>query len=59
MAKYSDLLNRAVASIARTFQKRAISHLQSGRDAVLVDQRKQVGQTSDFELVTWLVIKDE
>lgn len=59
MSKYSDLLNRAVASIVRTFQKRAISHLQSGRDAVLVDQRKQVSQTSDFELISWLVIKGE
>ncbi len=59
MSRYSELLSRAVDSIARTFQRRVIRHLQSGRDGVLVDQGKQVSETSDFELVTWLVIKDE
>jgi hypothetical protein len=59
MTKYVDLLNRAVDSIVRTFQKRAIGHLQSGRGAVLVEQSKQARQTDDFELITWLVIKDE
>ena len=59
MTRYANLLTRAVDSIARTFQKRAISHLQSGRSAVLVEQRKQARQTSDFELITWMVIKDE
>jgi len=59
MSKYSDLLNRAVDSIVRTFQKRTISHLQSGRDAVMVDRGKQAQKVDDFELVTWLVIKNE
>lgn len=59
MTKYADLLTRAVHSIVRTFQKRAISHLQSGRSAVLVEQDKQAKRTSDFELITWLVIKSE
>lgn len=59
MAKYADLLKRAVDSVVATFQKRAVSHLQSGRGAVLVDQDKQARRTSDFELVTWLVIKNE
>jgi len=59
MSRYSELLGQAVHSIARTFQRRVIRHLQSGRDGVLIDQRKQVSETSDFELVTWLVIKDE
>jgi len=59
MSKYADLLSKAVDSIVRTFQKRAISHLQSGRSAVLVEQDKQAKRTSDFELITWLVIKSE
>ena len=59
MQKYSILLNLAVDSIINTFQKRIISHLQSGRDAVLIDQRAQIKKVDDFELVTWLVIKNE
>lgn len=59
MKKYSSLLSSAVDSIIHTFQKRAIGHLQSGRGAILVDQRRQAKQVDDFELVTWLVIKNE
>ncbi|MBW2118174.1 MAG: ATP-dependent helicase [Deltaproteobacteria bacterium] len=59
MTKYSELLKSAVDSIIRTFQKRAISHLQSGRGAVLMEQQDQVKETDDFELITWLVIKNE
>jgi SNF2 family DNA or RNA helicase len=59
MDKYSNLLKLAVSSIASTFQKRAVSHLQSGRGAMLVDQDKQVKEADDFELITWLVIKNE
>ena len=58
MSKYYDLLERAVESIARTFTKRAFAHLQSSRGAVLVDQSKQASATTDFELITWLVITD-
>jgi len=57
MKKYSTLLISAVESIVSTFQKRAISHLQSSRSAILVDQSQQVKTVNDFELVTWLVIK--
>ncbi|MFC1989396.1 C-terminal helicase domain-containing protein [Chloroflexota bacterium] len=59
MSKYSDLLIRSVDSIARTFQRRTISNLQSDRGAVMVDQGKQAKKTGDFELITWLIIKDE
>ena len=57
MSVYNKLLTRAVDSIASTFKKRAVSHLQSGRGAVLIDRRKQASETTDFELITWLVIK--
>jgi len=59
MTRYADLLRRAVHSITATFQKRAVSHLQSGRGAVLLEQHKQARRAGDFELVTWLVIKNE
>jgi hypothetical protein len=59
MKKYSGLLKAAVDSIIYTFQKRAIGHLQSGRGAILVDQSQQAKQVDDFELITWLVIKNE
>ncbi len=54
---YNDLLLKAVRSIASTFRKRSVSHLLSGRGAVLVDQRAQAQETTDFELITWLVIR--
>jgi SNF2 family DNA or RNA helicase len=57
MKKYNDLLAVAVDSIARTFQKRLASGLQSSRDFVIPKQNEQARETSDFDLVTWLVIE--
>lgn len=57
MSLYNDLLKRAVDSIAGIYNKRLIGHLLSSRSAVLVEQAHQVKATSDFELITWLVIK--
>jgi hypothetical protein len=57
MSHYNALLERAVASIENTFKKRAASQLTSGgRGGLLVEQHKQAGKTTDFELITWLVI---
>ena len=58
MTQYSHLLQKAVDSISRTYDKRALSHLLSGRGGVLPTQAEQIRQTTDFELITWLVIKD-
>ena len=58
MTQYSDLLQKAVDSISRTYDKRAINNLLSGRGGVLPAQAEQIGQTTDFELITWLVIKN-
>ena len=58
MSHYNKLLKAAVDSIARTFQKRVASGLQSGRDFVIPDQQDQARDTSDFELITWLVIRE-
>jgi hypothetical protein len=57
MAVYSDLLQKAVNSIATTFRKRVAGGLQSGRSFVIPNQQEQATENSDFELVTWLVVK--
>jgi hypothetical protein len=57
MILYSELLQKAVESIVHTFKKRALTGLLSGRGGVLVEANKQVTSTSDFQLITWLVIK--
>ncbi len=59
MAAYSDLLDRAVRSIVQTTRRRERSQLQVSRSAVITDVQKQVKDTTDFELITWLVIQDE
>ena len=57
MKDYSNLLGKAVDAIVSTFRKRVMHHLLSGRNAILPDQQSQVSETTDFELITWLVIK--
>ena len=46
-------------SIAATFRKRVASGLQTARSFVIPNQDEQASETTDFELVTWLVIKAE
>ncbi len=57
MKEYSNLLGKVVDAIVSTFRKRVIHHLLSGRNAILPDQQSQVSETTDFELITWLIIK--
>jgi SNF2 family DNA or RNA helicase len=57
MSSYNRLLNKAVAAIARSFQKRVASGLQTGRDFVIPAQEQQVRDEEDFELITWVVIR--
>ena len=57
MAQYDKLLREVVRSISYTYEKRAFGSLRSGRGGVLPLQDEQVGDTTDFELVTWLVIR--
>ena len=56
-AQYNDLLQKTVDSLSRTYGKRAISNLLSGRGGVLPLKAEHIHQTTDFELITWLVIK--
>ena len=57
MSQYSDLLERAVAAIAAQFGKKSVGNLFAGRGGKLTDASKQVKHASDFELITWLIIK--
>jgi ERCC4-related helicase len=59
MQHYSTLLERAVASITATFQKRIAATLQSGRGALLPTRREQVREDTEFDLITWVVIHHE
>ena len=56
MTLHSDLLQKAVASLSHTYDKRVIGNLLSGRGGVLPAQAEHIRQTTDFELITWLVI---
>lgn len=57
MSHYSGLLNKALASIEHTFQRRAASSLLAGRGAVLPTASEvPASDGDDFDLVTWLVI---
>lgn len=57
MSRYTSLLDKAVASIAHTFKKRAVAGLLSGRGGMLVGQGKQANSHEQFELITWLIVK--
>lgn len=59
MSAYNELLQAAIASIVSTFRRRSLSNLQSGRGAVLANSQNQIEKTTDFELITWLVIQDQ
>ena len=59
MTQYNDLLEKAVRSLSLTYKKRAIGNLLSGRSGTLPKKQQQISQTTDFELITWLVIKSE
>ena len=59
MDKYSELLGKGINAIVRTFQKRTAAGLQSGRDFIIPDKQDQASNASDFDLVTWLIIKGE
>jgi len=58
MSKYDNLLEKAIESIASTFRKRVAAGLQGGRGFVIPDKNLQAEVSQDFELITWLVIKE-
>lgn len=57
MGLYNTLLQKAIDSIAATFRKRVATGLQTARSFIIPNHDEQANETTDFELVTWLVIK--
>ena len=57
MSLYNDLIQKGLASIRRTFRKRAAVALLSGRGGVLpTAEESPDADNGEFELITWLVI---
>ena len=57
MRRETELLKKAVAEIAQVFRKRGNQKLTTDRSALIVPQSAQINDISDFELITWLIIK--
>jgi SNF2 family DNA or RNA helicase len=57
MSRYTGLLKKAVASIESTFRKRAVGNLLASRGGLLAEARKQVSAETEFDLISWLVIR--
>ena len=58
MAAYSELLEQAVVAIIAQFARKNATNLFSGRGGKLLGASKAVKSNNDFELITWLVIKN-
>ncbi len=58
MARYDVLLAKAITAITSMFKKRAIGALLSSRSGQLIPRPRQAEGADDFELVTWLIIRD-
>jgi len=58
MSRYSGLLDKAVAAIAAQFGRKNASNLFTGRGGKLLSNNNAIKNTTDFDLITWLVIKD-
>ena len=57
MSRYGDLLDRAVAAIAGQFARKNAANLFAGRAGKLASESAVIKGATDFDLVTWLVIK--
>jgi SNF2 family DNA or RNA helicase len=57
MQHYNALIETAVASLAKTFKRREANNLQQ-RKGLLSPQQAKVEKTTDFRLISWLIIKD-
>jgi len=57
LVKYSSLLDKTVAAIVAQFTRKNAANLFTGRGGKLMDASKAVKGNTDFDLITWLVIK--
>ena len=58
MSHYNHLLNKAVSAIAAQFGRKNVGNLFTGRSGKLLSSQSAIKNTTDFDLITWLVIKD-
>ncbi len=58
VSQYNTLLENAVRENAALFQKREAGQLSTSRGAVLTRSTERPNTMGDFELVTWLVIRN-
>lgn len=58
MHHYSNLLDKAVAAIAKQFGRKNAGNLFTGRGGKLISSQSTIKSTTDFDLITWLVIKN-
>jgi hypothetical protein len=59
MSAYNTLMESAVAAIMQTTKRRSLAQLQTNRSAVISNVQEQVRDSTDFELITWLIVQDE
>ena len=57
MSFYDELLKNGLAEIKRNFQQRNTGNLFAGRSGTLVGFQDDLFESSNFKLITWLVIK--
>jgi hypothetical protein len=58
MRRYSGLLDSAVSAIVAQTRKKNVVNLFTGRGGTLADATHLVQASTDFELITWLVLKE-
>ena len=58
MAKYDRMIRACLQSVASTYRQAEIASFVGGREASLAAQTRRPAVAADFELVTWLVIKE-
>lgn len=57
MGFYNDLLSKTLKAIEGNFRKRLAGNLLTDRNAVLPNRKQQVTENTDFDLITWLIIR--
>ena len=59
MAKYDGMVKEAFQSIMRAFRRKMLTGLTQRRGAKIAKRAEQPRSGEDFELVTWLVMREE
>ena len=59
MTKYDRMVKATLRSIVRPFRKKMLTGLTRSRGAKISKRSEQPRSGEDFELVTWLVIREE